>query len=208
LMLVLRLAANCLSRKCFSSGMRKVTTDISILLQQIAGHDIATRQTVPTTYQACTALAGSDGCYPGDSIPSKPMPNQGAIQSDVDCSIFGQAPRHLRRDAGFLAKPQVQGSDSNFHAKHPAGTPAGWWNLDSDPNKPGHTNSTRPHLAINPRLLGSESKITCPLGIPSGASRSYWNPTPKTASHHCAFPHQFESHPPNQAHMKKYEISL
>ena len=35
--------------------------------------------------------------------------------------------------------------------------------------------------------MGSESwtwgfaKMTCPLGIPSGASRSYWNPTPKTA---------------------------
>lgn len=40
-----------------------------------------------------------------------------------------------RCGAGFLAKPQVQVSDSNFHAKHPSGTPAGGWSLDSDPNK-------------------------------------------------------------------------
>jgi len=50
-------------------------------------------------------------------------------------------------------------------------------------------------LALNPQLLGSESKRPCPLGIPSGASRSYWNPTPKTASHHVSVPHSFDSHP-------------
>ena len=35
LMLLLRFAANCFSRTCFSSGIRNVTTDISSLLQQI-----------------------------------------------------------------------------------------------------------------------------------------------------------------------------
>jgi hypothetical protein len=56
------------------------------------------------------------------------MARQGAIQTDVEYSVFG-------RDAGLL------GSDSNFHAKHPPGTPEGWWNLDSDPNKPGRINT-------------------------------------------------------------------
>jgi hypothetical protein len=58
----------------------------------------------------------------------------GAIQSEWNCHVVGQAPSCFERDAGFL------GSDSNFHAKHPTGTPEGWWNLakpqvqDSDPN--------------------------------------------------------------------------
>lgn len=37
--------------------------------------------------------------------------------------------------------------------------------------------------SLNPRLLGSESKKTCPSGIPAGAARPYWNPTPINASH-------------------------
>ena len=70
----------------------------------------------------------------------------GAIQSDVDCHVVGQAPSCFERDAGFL------GSDSNFHAKHPTGTPEGWWNLDSDPNKPGRTSTDRALLALNPQF--------------------------------------------------------
>jgi hypothetical protein len=65
----------------------------------------------------------------------------GAIQRDVGCRAVGPAPSYFVRDAGFL------GSDSNFHAKHPTGTPEGRWNLESDPNKPDHA-----HLALNPQL--------------------------------------------------------
>lgn len=54
---------------------------------------------------------------------------------------------HLGRDVGFL------GSDSNIHAKHPLGTPEGWWILDSDPNKPGRANTVRPPISIGPQLL-------------------------------------------------------
>ena len=56
---------------------------------------------------------------------------------------------HIGRDAGFL------GSDSNIHAKHPQGTPEGWWILDSDPNKPERTVTCRPHTAFYPHHLGS-----------------------------------------------------
>ena len=52
------------------------------------------------------------------------------------------------RGVGFL------GSDSNIHAKHPLGTPEGWWILDSDTNKPGRTNTFRTHIAFNSQLLG------------------------------------------------------
>ena len=38
-------------------------------------------------------------------------------------------------------------------------------------------------VSLIPRLLGSESKKTCPSGIPAGAARPYWNPTPINASH-------------------------
>ena len=54
----------------------------------------------------------------------------------------------IERGVGFL------GSDSNIHAKHPLGTPEGWWILDSDPNKPGRTNTFRTHIAFNSQLLG------------------------------------------------------
>ena len=67
--------------------------------------------------------------------------------------VFGQAPSRCRREAFFL------GSDSNFHAKHPAGTAEGWWNLDSDPNKPGHTNTAPHHLAFNPQFLDRANQL-------------------------------------------------
>ena len=53
----------------------------------------------------------------------------------------------IARGAGFL------GSDSNIHVQHPQGTPEGWWILDSDPNKPGCTNTVHPQVAFNSLLL-------------------------------------------------------
>jgi hypothetical protein len=98
--------------------------------------------------------------------------------------------------------------DSNSHANHQQGALEGWRVLakhlvqDFDPNKLRDTTLLRPCRALNPRLLGSESKMTCPLGIPSGAARSYWNPTPITASRHSSSPHCFEWHRQERVHFE------
>jgi hypothetical protein len=84
------------------------------------------------------------------------MARQGAIQTDVEYSVFG-------RDAGLL------GSDSNFHAKHPPGTPEGWLNFDSDPNKPGRINTD---LAA-PLLLSTRSHPVTPHRFESHPARHY-----------------------------------
>lgn len=77
----------------------------------------------------------------------------------LDKVFSGCQRSHVGRGVGFLAKPQVQGSDSNIHAKHPLGTPEGWWILVSNPNKPGQTNTFRPQIALNPQLLeGGENE--------------------------------------------------
>jgi len=63
-----------------------------------------------------------------------------------------------------------------------------FWNLT--PKNRGRRRLHSFCAALNPQLLGAESltwvfaKKTCLSGIPAGASRSYWNPTPKTASRH------------------------
>jgi putative two-component system hydrogenase maturation factor HypX/HoxX len=55
---------------------------------------------------------------------------------------------------GFL------GSDSNIHAQHPPGTHEVRWILDSDPNKPGHTNkaATKPGT-WNPSMRQDDRRI-------------------------------------------------
>jgi hypothetical protein len=71
----------------------------------------------------------------------------GVIQNDI---VFETNQADFGYNAGFL------GSDSNFHAKHPAGTPEGWWKLKSDPNKPGHTSKAPPYLTLNPQYKLTE----------------------------------------------------
>jgi putative two-component system hydrogenase maturation factor HypX/HoxX len=62
--------------------------------------------------------------------------------------------------AGFL------GSDSNIHAQHPPETHEVRWILDSDPNKPGHTNQAdfypRPEGTWNPLMRQSDRRIHWP----------------------------------------------
>jgi len=57
----------------------------------------------------------------------------------------------------------------------------GFWNLT--PINRGRRRLPYLRVSLNPRLLGSESKKTCPSGIPAGAARPYWNLTPISASH-------------------------
>jgi putative two-component system hydrogenase maturation factor HypX/HoxX len=71
------------------------------------------------------------------------------------------APGSLRpKAAGFL------GSDSNIHAQHPQGMPAGQWILDSDPNKPGYTNQAhfnpQPPGTWNPLMRQDDRRIDWP----------------------------------------------